>query len=86
MKLLAFGVVLQEAAITFSKCKDTKSQEQNKIKSFIFYAETEYLRDFIAKIQKKSQKCKKNEHYFCISLNLHYLCRQKPKKWTYATY
>ena len=34
--------------------KDTKKRGQNKINSFIFYAEFKYLRYSIAKIQKKS--------------------------------
>ncbi len=36
-----------------SDCKVTKSREQNKTNTFVFYAETEYLRDFLSQSYKK---------------------------------
>ena len=39
--------------------KDTKKRGQNKINSFIFYAEFKYLRYSIAKIQKNESRTKK---------------------------
>jgi hypothetical protein len=36
MKLLAFGVVLQDAAIAFSKCKDTKKSAKMQEKTYLF--------------------------------------------------
>ena len=42
------------SASNFGEAKVTKKREQNKIKSFIFYAETEYLRQFIGKVHAQA--------------------------------
>ena len=62
-----FGVVLQDAAIAFSKCKDTKSREQNKINSIIFLPRRSIFATFVAKIRKKTRKCKKKRIYFLMN-------------------
>ncbi len=42
--------------IFIKRCKGTKSRGQNKTNSFVFYAETKYLRDFLPQRYKKKLK------------------------------
>ena len=47
-----------------SVCKDTKSRAQDKMNSFIFHAETEYLRHKVAKIRKVERRAKRIPFFF----------------------
>ena len=44
--------------------KVMKSREQNKTKTFVFYAETEYLREFYSQSYEKSRAEQNN--FFCL--------------------
>jgi hypothetical protein len=65
-------------------CKDTEKREQNKINSFIFYAECQYLRQLVGKDKKSRAQNKETCFFFLPSVRIRLRFELSSKKFALA--